>query len=48
MPQNIRDVMTSNPCTIAAEKSVAYAAKMMQEEDVVLAGPWRATTWSGC
>ena len=37
MPHNIRDVMTSNPCTIDAEKSVAYAAKMMQEEDVGLA-----------
>jgi len=37
MPQNIRDVMTSNPCTIDAEKSVAYAAKMMQDEDVGLA-----------
>jgi CBS domain-containing protein len=29
--------MTSNPCTIDAEKSVAYAAKMMREEDVGLA-----------
>jgi hypothetical protein len=29
--------MTSNPCTIDAEKSVAYAAKMMLEEDVGLA-----------
>src|SRR3954453_20383859 len=37
MPQNIRDVMTSNPCTIDAEKSVAYAAKMMRGEDVGLA-----------
>ena len=37
MPQNIRDVMTSNPCTIDAEKSVAYAAKMMLEEGVGLA-----------
>jgi CBS domain-containing protein len=37
MPQDIRDVMTSNPCTIDADKSVAYAAKMMQEEDVGLA-----------
>jgi CBS domain-containing protein len=37
MPQNIRDVMTSNPCTIDANRSVAYAAKMMQEEDVGLA-----------
>src|SRR6266540_2831500 len=37
MAQNIRDVMTSNPSTIDAEKSVAYAAKMMREEDVGLA-----------
>jgi len=37
MPQNIRDVMTSNPCTIDADKSVAYAAKMMRDEDVGLA-----------
>jgi CBS domain-containing protein len=37
MGQNIRDVMTSNPCTIDAEKSVAYAAKMMRDEDVGLA-----------
>ena len=34
MPQNIRDVMTSNPCSVDAEMSVAYAAKMKQEEDV--------------
>ena len=37
MGQSIRDVMTSNPCTIDAEKSVAYAAKMMRDEDVGLA-----------
>jgi CBS domain-containing protein len=37
MGQSIRDVMTSNPSTIDAEKSVAYAAKMMREEDVGLA-----------
>ena len=37
MGQSIRDIMTSNPCTIDAEKSVAYAAKMMKEEDVGLA-----------
>jgi CBS domain-containing protein len=37
MPQHIRDVMTSNPCTIDADRSVAYAAKMMREEDVGLA-----------
>jgi len=29
--------MTSNPCSIDADKSVAYAAKMMREEDVGLA-----------
>jgi CBS domain-containing protein len=37
MGQSIRDVMTSNPCSIEADKSVAYAAKMMREEDVGLA-----------
>ena len=37
MGQIIRDVMTSDPCTIDAEQSVAYAAKMMREEDVGLA-----------
>jgi CBS domain-containing protein len=29
--------MTSNPCTIDAEKAIAYAAKMMRDEDVGLA-----------
>jgi len=43
MPQNIRDVMTSNPCTIDAEKSVAYATKMLQAKDVVLSRLSRAT-----
>jgi CBS domain-containing protein len=37
MAQNIRDVMTSNPRTIDADQTVAYAAKMMREEDVGLA-----------
>ena len=37
MGQNIKDVMTSNPCSIDADKSVAYAAKMMKDEDVGLA-----------
>ena len=37
MGHSIRDVMTSNPCTIDAEKPIAYAAKMMKEEDVGLA-----------
>ncbi|MFL5971451.1 MAG: CBS domain-containing protein [Gaiellaceae bacterium] len=33
----IRDLMTDNPCAIDAEKPVAYAAKMMRDEDVGLA-----------
>jgi CBS domain-containing protein len=37
MAQSIKDVMTSNPCSIDADKSVAYAAKMMKDEDVGLA-----------
>ena len=37
MGQSIKDVMTSDPCTIDAEKPVAYAAKMMRDEDVGLA-----------
>ncbi|HEY5661083.1 MAG TPA: CBS domain-containing protein [Gaiellaceae bacterium] len=37
MGQSIRDVMTSEPRTIDAGQSVAYAAKMMRDEDVGLA-----------
>jgi CBS domain-containing protein len=37
MGQSIRDVMTSDPCTINVGKSVAYAAEMMRDEDVGLA-----------
>lgn len=37
MGQSIRDVMTSEPRTIDAGESVAYAAKMMRDEDVGLA-----------
>jgi CBS domain-containing protein len=37
MAQSIRDLMTENPCAIDADKSVAYAAKMMRDEDVGLA-----------
>ena len=37
MGQSIRNLMTSNPCTIDADRSVAYAAKMMRDEDVGLA-----------
>jgi CBS domain-containing protein len=37
MEKTIRDVMTKDPCAIDADKSVAYAAKMMRDEDVGLA-----------
>jgi CBS domain-containing protein len=37
MAKAIRDVMTKNPCAIDADKPVAYAAKMMRDEDVGLA-----------
>ena len=37
MGKSIRELMSSNPCAIDAEKPVAYAAKMMKEEDVGLA-----------
>jgi CBS domain-containing protein len=37
MAKKVREVMTSNPCTIDADKSVAYAAKMMRDEDVGVA-----------
>ena len=37
MSKGIREVMTSNPCTIDADKPVSYAAKMMRDEDVGLA-----------
>jgi CBS domain-containing protein len=37
MAQSIRDLMTENPCSVDADKSVAYAAKMMRDEDVGLA-----------
>jgi CBS domain-containing protein len=37
MGKPIREMMSSNPCAIDAEKPVAYAAKMMRDEDVGLA-----------
>ena len=37
MGHSIRDLMTENPCSIDADKSVTYAAKMMRDEDVGLA-----------
>jgi len=37
MGKSITEVMSSNPCAIDADKPVAYAAKMMKQEDVGLA-----------
>jgi CBS domain-containing protein len=37
MGKNISEVMTSKLCSIDADKPVAYAAKMMRDEDVGLA-----------
>jgi CBS domain-containing protein len=37
MGKSIRELMTDKPCSIDADKSVAYAAKMMRDEDVGLA-----------
>jgi CBS domain-containing protein len=37
MGKTVRDAMTSNPCTIDADKDVVYAAKMMKDEDVGVA-----------
>jgi CBS domain-containing protein len=37
MGKTVRDVMTPDPCTIDADKDVAYAAKMLKDEDVGVA-----------
>jgi len=37
MAKTITDVMSVNPCAIDASQPVAYAAKMMKQEDVGLA-----------
>jgi CBS domain-containing protein len=37
MAKSVKQLMTSDPCSIDVEKSVAYAAKMMRDEDVGLA-----------
>src|SRR5207248_1778809 len=37
MAKTIRDLMSKQPCAIDADKPVAYAAKMMRDEDVGLA-----------
>jgi CBS domain-containing protein len=37
MAKTVREAMTSNPCTIDADKPAAYAARMMRDEDVGIA-----------
>ena len=37
MAKTVREAMTSKPCSIDVDKSVAYAAKMMRDEDVGIA-----------
>jgi CBS domain-containing protein len=37
MGKSVKEVMTSDPCAIDADKPVSHAAKMMKEEDVGLA-----------
>src|SRR4051794_33236037 len=37
MGKSVRDLMSSNPCSIDSDKSIAHAAKMMRDEDVGLA-----------
>jgi CBS domain-containing protein len=37
MTKTVRESMTSNPCSVDTDKSVAYAAKMMRDEDVGIA-----------
>jgi CBS domain-containing protein len=37
MPKTVREVMTSKLCSIDTDKTVAYAAKMMRDEDVGIA-----------
>src|SRR5881398_391795 len=37
MAKSVQKLMTSNPCSIDSDKPVAYAAKMMRDEDVGLA-----------
>jgi CBS domain-containing protein len=37
MAKRVKEVMTSNPCSIDADKPVSYAAKMMKDENVGMA-----------
>jgi CBS domain-containing protein len=37
MGKSVKDAMTANPCTIDADQTVSYAARMLKDEDVGLA-----------
>jgi CBS domain-containing protein len=37
MGKSVRELMTADPCTIDADKTVTYAAKMMKDENVGIA-----------
>src|SRR5436309_3446157 len=37
MAKSVQELMTRNPCSVDADKSVVYAAKMLRDEDVGLA-----------
>jgi CBS domain-containing protein len=37
MGKTVREAMTTDPCTIDADKPVSYAARMMRDEDVGIA-----------
>jgi CBS domain-containing protein len=37
MGKSVKDAMTANPCTIDADQTVAYAARMLKDENVGLA-----------
>jgi CBS domain-containing protein len=37
MAKRVKEVMSSNPCSIDADKPVSYAAKMMKDENVGMA-----------
>jgi len=37
MGKRVKDAMTSNPCTIDADQTVEYAARMLKQENVGLA-----------
>ncbi len=37
MGKSVKDAMSSNPCTIDADQTVAYAARMLKQENVGIA-----------